>query len=378
MQSPFSPPRAAYVHVPFCVHRCGYCDFAVIAGRDDLAGDYLRALEIELSALREPREVDTLFIGGGTPTQLTPPHLQRLLAILRRWLPLATGGEYSIEANPSGFTRDKLQVLREFGVNRVSLGVQSFSTPLLQTLERDHDAQQIARTAELLRGEIDNFGFDLIYGVPGQSHADWRDTLEQAEELRPTHISTYGLTFEKGTSFWTRREQQRLTPVDDALEAEMYSTAMDWLPAHGYSQYELSNFARPGCESRHNAVYWQGLPYYGFGPGAAAYVDGTRSTNYRGVTVWLKRVLAGESGIAATETLSPEDRAREAIWLGLRRTCGIDRSTFAARFGVDLDALIVAALPKLIAAGWIADNGRSIQLTRPGRMVADRVAAELL
>src|SRR4051794_24013147 len=156
MLTPFSPPRAAYIHVPFCIHRCGYCDFTVIAGRDDLADDYLRALEIELSGLREPREVETLFIGGGTPTQLTPAHLQQLLVLLNTWVPLVPGGEFSIEANPAGFTHEKARILHAHGVNRVSLGVQSFSKVILRTLERDHDEDQIVRVVELLRGRLDN------------------------------------------------------------------------------------------------------------------------------------------------------------------------------------------------------------------------------
>lgn len=378
MQTPFSPPRAAYIHVPFCAHRCGYCDFTVIAGRDDLAGDYLRALELEMAALGTPQPVDTLFIGGGTPTQLAPDELDRLLTIVRQWLPLSPDGEFTIEANPAGFGIEKVDVLVAHGVNRVSLGVQSFSKLQLRTLERDHDAEQIARAVSALRGRIDNFGFDLIYGVPGQSLDEWGGALQSAVELRPAHVSTYGLTYEKGTSFWTRREQHRLTPVDDAVEAEMYALAMSWLPEQGYAQYELSNFARSGCQSRHNAVYWQGLPYYGFGPGAAAYLKGTRRTNHRSVTTWLKRVLAGESGVASGETLSPDERAREAVWLGLRQACGIDRGTFAARFGIELDTLIGPTLPKLIDSGWIADDGRSIRLTRTGRLLADRVAAEFL
>ena len=214
----------------------------------------------------------------------------------------------SIEANPAGFCTEKVDALREHGVNRVSLGVQSFSKPLLETLERDHDAQQIERTVEELRGRIDNFGFDLIFGVPGQSLEDWHESLGRAVGLGPQHVSTYGLTYEKGTSFWTRREQRQLRPVDESVEAEMYSTAMSWLPEHGFPQYELSNYARAGYESRHNAVYWQGLPYFGFGPGAAAYVNGTRPTNHRSVTNWLKRVLGGESGIGVSETLSPASR----------------------------------------------------------------------
>lgn len=378
MQTPLSPPRAAYIHVPFCAHRCGYCDFTVIAGRDDLAADYLTAMERELGTLGAPREIDTLFIGGGTPTHLTPGQLDRLLSLLNHWLPLAPGGEFSIEANPAGFTKETVDVLVAHGVNRVSLGVQSFSTPLLQTLERDHDEDTIIAATSALRGRIDNFGFDLIYAVPGQTLAEWQATLDHATKLRPAHISTYGLTYEKGTSFWTRRLQHDLTPVTDPLEAQMYAAAVDGLPARGYPQYELSNFAATGHECRHNAMYWQGLPYYGFGPGAASYVEGTRRTNHRSMTTWLKRVLAGDSGVHDAETLSPEDRAREAIWLGLRRTCGIDRESFARRFEIPLDDLVSAEMPRLLAAGWIEDDGRSIRLSRAGRFMADRVAATFL
>jgi oxygen-independent coproporphyrinogen-3 oxidase len=378
MQTPLSPPRAAYVHVPFCAHRCGYCDFTVIAGRDDLAADYLTAMERELTTLGAPREIDTLFIGGGTPTHLSPSQLDRLLSLLNHWLPLTPGGECSIEANPAGFTTATVDVLVAHGVNRVSLGVQSFSTSLLQTLERDHDEDTIIAATSALRGRIDNFGFDLIYAVPGQTLAEWQATLDRATSLQPAHISTYGLTFEKGTAFWTRRLQHDLNPVADPLEARMYAAAVDGLPPRGYQQYELSNFATPRHECRHNAVYWQGLPYYGFGPGAASYVEGTRRTNHRSMTTWLKRVLAGDSGVHEAETLSPEDRAREAIWLGLRRTCGIDRESFAARFEMPLDPLVAADMPRLIESGWIDDDGRAIRLTRAGRFMADRVAAAFL
>lgn len=349
-----------------------------MVGKDHLVEDYLRALGLELAALVRPREVDTLFIGGGTPTHLSPSHLERLLRLVGDWLPLAAGGEFSIEANPAGFDAEKADILHRFGVTRVSLGVQSFSPPLLRTLERDHDESDVARAVEALDRRIDNFSFDLLFGVPGQTLADWRDTLQRAIAFRPAHLSTYGLTYEKGTSFWTRRAQQRLRPVDEAVESEMYELAMDVLPAHGYRQYELSNFALSGRECRHNDVYWQGLPYLGFGPGAASYVAGTRRTNHRSATTWLKRVLEEQSPVGGQEALSPEDRAREAIWLGLRRTDGIDRASFEFRFGIPLDELAGRPLPRLVASGLVEDDGRAIRLTRRGRLLADSVAAEFL
>jgi oxygen-independent coproporphyrinogen-3 oxidase len=378
MLTPFSEPRSAYVHVPFCAHRCGYCDFTLVARKDHLIGDYLRALELELSRLETPREVDTLFLGGGTPTHLEAKQLRTLLQTVRSWLMLAEGGEFSIEANPYGLTSEKIDVLMEAGVNRVSLGVQSFSAPLLQTLERDHREPDILSAFERLRSRMDNIAIDLIFAVPGQSLNDWRDTLERTEALGPKHVSTYGLTYEKGTAFWTRRSKGQLAAAGEDLELAMYELAMEFLPARGYPQCELSNFAQPGFECRHNEVYWAGLPYFGFGPGAASYVRGIRRTNHRSVTTWLARVLAGESGVGAEETLSVEERAREAVMLGLRRTAGIDRATFRERFEIDLDGLAGDTISRFVGSGLLGDDGASIRLTPMGRTLADTVVAEFL
>jgi oxygen-independent coproporphyrinogen-3 oxidase len=378
MQIPFSEPRAAYVHVPFCAHRCGYCDFTLVARKDHLIGDYLHALERELSRLETPREVDTLFLGGGTPTHLAPEQLRKLLETVRSWLVLTKEGEFSVEANPFGLTDEKVDVLMGAGANRVSLGVQSFSAPLLQVLERDHRESDILAAFERLRSRIENVAVDLIFAVPGQSLDDWRDSLERAVALNPRHVSTYGLTYEKGTAFWSRRSKGQLAAAGEDLELAMYELVMEFLPARGYPQYELSNFAQPGFECRHNEVYWAGLPYFGFGPGAASYLRGTRRTNHRSVTTWLARVLAGESGVGTEETLSPVERAREAVMLGLRGTAGINRATFRERFELDLDGLAGDTISRFVDAGLLADDGASIRLTRRGRALADTVVAEFL
>jgi oxygen-independent coproporphyrinogen III oxidase len=371
-------PRSAYIHVPFCAHRCGYCDFTVIAGRGDLAGRYLQALEIELSALAEPRQIDTLFVGGGTPTQLSESELARLMDLLRRWFMLAPRYEFSVEANPAGLDAAKVDVLADAGVNRVSLGVQSFDPAVLKSLERDHLRGDILAAAAHVRRRIENVSLDLIFGVPGQTLAVWRDTLRQAIELAPPHISTYGLTFEKGTAFWTRRAKGQLAPASEDLEREMYALAMDELAAAGYEQYELSSFARPGRACRHNQTYWRGLPYYGFGPGAARYIGGRRETNHRSVTTWLRRVLAGESPTAEAETLSPEDSARELAVLSLRTAAGLDRADFQARTGFAIDELAAEALRRHVGLGLLDDDGRRVRLTRAGRFVADAVVVDFL
>lgn len=377
---PHAGVRSAYVHVPFCIHRCGYCDFTVIAGRDDLIPRYLAALRRELeTTLVEPHPVDTLFLGGGTPSQLSAQELAELLAILREWLPMRTGGEWSIECNPDGLTSEKIAQLVAAGVTRVSLGAQSFDANHLLTLERRHSPDDIATVIRELRVQgVRNVSLDLIYAIPGQSLADWQSSLEQALALQPEHLSTYGLTFEKGTRFWTKRERSGFTLASDDLERDMYALAMDLPAAHGYQQYELSNHALPGRECRHNQVYWTGLPYFGFGPGAAAYLNSERMTNHRSVTTWLQRVERGESPVQSSERLNPEEAAREAVMLGLRQIAGIDRAAFESKHGVDPVSLNVEAAQRFMDCGWLSVSGDRMSLTRAGRFVADAVVAEFL
>lgn len=370
--------HSAYIHVPFCAHRCGYCDFTLVARRDDLINDYLRALELELQTLQTPRPVGTLFFGGGTPTHLPAEPLERLFGIVKQWLPPTATCEFSVEANPAGLDDEKIDVLAAAGVNRISLGVQAFHAETLQILERDHRADDVQSIVERLRRRIANVSFDLIFGVPHQSLSMWRETLRHAIDLQPTHVSTYGLTFEKGTAFWTRREKGILVPAGDELERDMYAAAMDELASAGFEQYEISSFARPGFRCRHNQIYWSGRPFYGFGPGAARYLDGRRETNHRSVTTWLKRVFAGEPAIGDSEQLSPEDRAREAIVLGLRRCDGVERREFQTRTGFDLDRLAGNVVARHCRAGLLEDTGDRIRLTREGRFLADSVIIEFL
>ena len=376
---PTAPARAAYVHVPFCAHRCGYCDFTLVAGRDDLIDDYLAALEVELRSLGRRIPVDTLFFGGGTPTHLPADRLDRLLRLVCTWFEPAAEGEFSVEANPYGLTTEKVETLARHDVNRVSLGVQSFDAAHLATLERDHRREDILTAVERLRAaSIRSVGIDLIFAVPGQTLDNWRATLDEAIALKPDHVSTYGLTIERGTAFWSRKLKGTLQPVPDETERAMYDLAMEQLPRAGFEQYEISNYAVPGCECRHNLVYWRGESYFAFGPGAARYVDGVRSTNHRSVTTWIRRTLAGQPAHGDIETLSPEERAREGIMLGLRRVVGVERDRFARQFGFDLDELCGETIREMCARGWLEDTGEAIRLTREGRFVADSVIAEFL
>ena len=400
-------PRAAYIHVPFCAHRCGYCSFTVVAGRDDLVPRYLAALARELSSLATPRPVDTLFIGGGTPTRLAPDALEHLLSVVARWFPLAAGGEFTVEANPSDLDADRVAVLAGQGVTRVSLGGQSFNPAKLRVLERDHQAADIARAIERVRPHVNSVSLDLIFAAPGETLDGWQADLAAALALQPDHVSTYGLTYERGTTFWNRRQRGELANLDEELERSMYAAAIDTLVAAGFEHYEVSNFARQiidrkiassenpsplgrgqgegqeGCEAifrspaghrcRHNEVYWAGEAFYAAGPGAARYVNGCREMNHRSTTTWLNRVLAGQSPVAETETLSPEDRAREMLVFALRRLEGIARADFTQRTGLDIDALVGPELRRYVELGLLTDDSRGVRLTREGLFVSDGI-----
>ena len=369
-------PCAAYIHVPFCAHRCGYCDFALVANRDDLFDAYFEALKCELRTLGSPRRVQTLYFGGGTPTHLPPSWLARLLKLVLNWF--SVDDEFSVEANPDGLTSEKVNVLADAGVNRISLGVQSFDPATLKTLERSHTCADGVAAVDAVARRVDNISIDLIFAVPGQSCSLWESTLDRAVELRPQHISTYGLTFEKGTTFWSRRRRNAFRLVDEQSERLMYTAAMDQLDAAGYSQYETSSFASDGFRCRHNETYWAGLPYFGFGPGAARYINGRRQTSHRSVTTWIKRTLSQQSTVAESERLSDEDRAREAIALGLRRNDGVLRDTFRSYFGIKLDDLASEAIRLNRQSGLLVDDGDRITLTREGRFLADTVVSTFL
>jgi oxygen-independent coproporphyrinogen-3 oxidase len=371
-------PRAAYVHVPFCRHRCGYCNFTLVAGRDDLVNDYLRAITAEIDAAEGPIEVETLYFGGGTPTYLKPEQLCRLTSTVLAHHPLAPGYEFTVEANPADVDQEMIETLSASGVTRLSLGGQSFQAEKLRLLERDHEAADIRQVVAAAHGAQMQVALDLIFATPGENLEAWAADLDQAIALEPEHISTYGLTFERGAAFWGRKLRGELAELDEGLQRDMYGLAIDRLAAAGYEQYEVSNFAQPGCRSRHNQVYWSGDGYFAYGPGAARYIDGVRETNHRSTTTYLRRVLAGESPVAEREQLSPEARARELLVFGLRRIDGVSRCEFRVRTGFDCDELVAAPLRKFVELGLLADDGERVRLTREGLFVSDAIWPEML
>jgi oxygen-independent coproporphyrinogen III oxidase len=376
-------PRVAYIHVPFCAHHCGYCDFAVVAGQDHLMDRYLDALTAEMTTLEQPQPVNSIFIGGGTPTYLDCARLERLLAEIRRsFIPRVDSEgkemEFSAESNPGSLNAEKVKVLADYGVNRISLGSQSFNPSVLRVLERDHEPKDVYRAVETVRGRIAQVSLDLIFGVPGQTLADWEQDLEQALSLKPDHLSTYGLTYEKGTRLWKQRQQGQVQPLDEETELAMYLHALDCLAAAGFEHYEISNHARPGKRSRHNQVYWANEAYFGFGLGAARYIEGRRELNTRSIQEYIRKTLAGEPATFQSEVLPPEERARETIALQLRRSEGIERQAFFNQTGFALEELAGEALARQVDLGMLADDGGGVRLTRKGKCVADAVIREFM
>jgi len=386
-------PRHVYVHVPFCRHRCGYCDFALVAGRDDLIDRYFAALTRELERLPPAvvpacpptggaaaacLELATLYVGGGTPSHLGPDGLRRLFDLLRARLVPAAGAEITVEANPLDVTDAFVAAARQCGVTRVSLGGQSLDAATLRALDRDHAPDDVRTAVGRLRDADLTVNLDLMTAAPGQTRAAVERDLDAALALNVQHVSVYCLTWEKGTAFESARRRGQLTPVDDDLERAMFETAIDRLEGAGFEHYEVSNFARPGHRCRHNEAYWDLRPWEAFGPGAARFDGRTRITNHRSPTTWMKGVLAGGECVGDVDAMTAAAAARERLVVGLRRRAGIERQAFRAASGHDVDALAGPAIARWVAAGFATDDGNRIRLTRDGLLVSDGLWASVL
>lgn len=371
-------PRSVYIHIPFCRHRCGYCNFTLVAGRDYLVDRFLDALETEIGWLDNNYEVDTVYFGGGTPSHLSAESLIRLNTIVRSRFQISDTCEITAECNPSDVTATCAEALAACGVTRISLGVQSLNAGKLKTLERDHSRTVVEQAIGNARLVAKSVSFDLIFAAPGESFEQWKTDLDDAIRLAPDHFSTYELTYEKGTQFWNRRERRELTSANEDIRYQMYEYTIDTLASHGYRQYEISSFSQFGHECRHNNVYWSGDPYFAFGPGASRYVDGIRETNHQSTLRYLKLVAAATSPVASTERLSPAAAARELLAIGLRRMQGVNLQDFQNRTGCSVDDLILRIRSSLQQLGLVEFDTENMRLTRAGILVCDSIASEIL
>lgn len=374
------PPRSVYIHIPFCRHRCGYCNFTLVAGRDYLIDRFLNALETEVNWIDQVYEIDTLFLGGGTPSHLSESQLNRLRRIIEQRFTLSSRGEVTAECNPNDLSESRAEALAALGVNRISLGVQSLNPAKLIRLERDHSPAEVRRAIEIARDFAASVSVDLIFAAPEESLIQWQEDLQQMIALAPDHLSTYELTYEKGTRFWNRLAHGDLVNAEEDLRAEMYLFAIESLREAGMEQYEISSFARPGNRCRHNLGYWLGDPYFAFGPGAARFVDGVRETNHQSTMRYLRLIESNQSPVADREQLDARSAAQERLAIGLRMTRGLNAQDFKQRTGFQISEVLGKLKVSLLENGLVVHSKAdgNWRLTRRGALICDWIAAEIV
>lgn len=384
------PPRGLYVHVPFCEKICHYCDFNKYLLRDGGVDEYLEALEREIAlyaaGTRTPGaagviddiEFDTVFIGGGTPTALTAPQLERLLGAITEGLRIASDAEITVEANPGTLTDKKLAALQRGGVNRLSLGVQSVNDELLRALGRIHTARSARDSYDRARQWFDNVNLDLIYGLPGQDEDDWRRTLSEIVTWRPDHLSCYGLIIEDGTLFGELHAGGQLVLPGDEQELAMYTFTRRFLAEHGYDHYEIANWALPGRQSRHNRIYWLNGEWIGLGPGAHSQWNGARFANVKLPQDYARHTAAGRLPVDWSEPVDERTAREDTLILGLRLREGVDAAAFARRFGMSVTDVFGPEIQRVVQLGLAEWSGNRLRLTEEGLYLSNQVFQEFI
>lgn len=372
---------SAYIHIPFCEHICYYCDFNKVFLEGQPVDEYIEALlkEARLALRQNPVEkMETLYVGGGTPTSLTASQLERLLSGLREILPYYNG-EFTVEANPGDLTADKLDVMKNYGVNRLSMGVQTFDDRLMKKIGRKHTAQDVYDTIQLLEEkDFSNVTIDLIYALPGQSLESFRDTVTRALALDLPHYALYSLILENQTMFmnWVRRGKMHLP--EQELEAQMYAETIDAMEKAGRKQYEISNFAKPGFESQHNLVYWNNQNYFGLGAGASGYLGNRRYKNRGPIQHYLKSLKNDQLPVLEEEILTQKAQIEEEMFLGLRKILGVDKTVFENRFGFSMMDVYGDVIEKLKQQKLITETDSRVCLTEEGLFRGNDVFEEFL
>lgn len=368
------PPAATgaehlYIHIPFCLQVCPYCSFYKDLAGPGKADPLVDAILREAELFGGAAAPHTIFIGGGTPTALSVSQLERLFSGLREHSDMSCAEEFTIEMNPATVTARKAEFLRGAGINRVSMGVQSWDPGLLKVLGRAHDAHQAENSFRILRtAGHGNINLDLIYGIPGQTLAQWEDSLRRTLDLGPEHVSAYCLTYEEDTEFFDQMRRGQFSE-DTGRDAAFFERGVGILASGGYAQYEISNYARPGFECRHNLAYWEGADYLGLGPSAWSTIGDRRWQNMPDTAAYVQAIGVGIRPLGSDEVLPAQTREAEKIAFGLRMNAGIDPARLAG------NRRLVAELK---AAGLLEDHGPRVRLTAPGRLLADEIAAELL
>ena len=370
-------PTSAYVHIPFCTQICYYCDFSKVFIKNQPVDSYLEHLLEEFRSY-DIQKLRTLYIGGGTPTALSASQLEVLLDGLTKNLDLSVLEELTIEANPGDLDADKIAVLKNSAVNRVSLGVQTFDDKMLKKIGRSHLEKDIYENIDRLKlAGFDNISIDLIYALPGQTMDQVKENVAKAIGLNIPHMSLYSLILENHTVFMNRMRRGKLPLPKEELEAEMFEYIIAELERDGFEHYEISNFSKPGFESRHNLMYWDNAEYYGIGAGASGYVDGVRYKNHGPIRHYLSAVEAGDARITE-ERLSQKEQMEEEMFLGLRKKSGVSMARFEEKFGRSFDGLYGEIIRDLVHQGLMQIYGDRVRMTKRGLFLGDTVAERFI
>ncbi|MCK9526874.1 MAG: radical SAM family heme chaperone HemW [Limnochordia bacterium] len=376
-----------YVHIPFCARKCNYCDFHSVVVSDEklfsaVAGNYLLSLRQEALYYRGlwgERPLNTIFIGGGTPSLLPPQELASFILFLRERLPFVANPEISIEANPHSLTAQGARILAQAGVNRVSLGVQAFQDHLLEAIGRVHRTGEVKESvAALKQAGITNINLDLMFGLPGQSREDWLRTLERAQDLEPTHLSCYGLILEEGTALARWVSEGLVAVPGDDEQAEMYEIALGVLKESGYEHYEISNFCLPGFRSEHNLLYWRNEPFIGLGSGATGYVEAMRYRNAADVQGYMESWSKGMPFYEEVDEVLRQQEMDETMMVGMRLLQGVDEAWFYRRYEVSFWDLYREAIEDLLARGLVQHKEGCLRVTEQGLRLENQVSVAFL
>ena len=362
------PPRHLYIHVPFCARRCSYCDFSIAVRSTTPVDEFAQALRTELATgVVEDSLLDTVYLGGGTPSRLGGLALADVLSSVRNRASIAADAEITIEANPDDVNDMAVAQWAAAGVNRVSLGSQSFDDKVLEWMHRTHDASQISQAVKALRrGGISNISLDLIFALPATLKRSWERDLTLALDLEPKHVSLYGLTVEAHTPIARWASRGAIVEGTEGQYEEEFLLAHESMTAAGFEHYEVSNFSLYGRKSRHNSAYWTGAPYGGIGPSAHSFDGATRRWNVSAYSEWVRRLAAGKSAVAGEELLTPENREAEEVYLGLR-----------TRNGLEIEESDLEHVGRWVDAGWAELENRRLRLTPTGWLRLDSLAADL-
>ncbi|WP_125704306.1 radical SAM family heme chaperone HemW [Lacticaseibacillus daqingensis] len=372
----------AYIHIPFCAHICYYCDFNKVFIEGQPVDDYLDMLirEMHLVMASHPNEsIETVYVGGGTPTALSPVQLEKLIVAIRRELHFEHG-EFTFEANPNDLlTRDKLQVMKDNGVTRLSIGVQSFDDAILKRIGRTHQAADVYTAIANARAVgLDNLSIDLIFRLPGQSRDNFLHSLRHALELDLPHYSTYSLILEKKTIFYNLMRKGRLQLPNQDVEADMYQDAIDLMAVNGRAQYEIANFAKPGFECQHNLLYWRNDKYFGFGAGAFGYVGRDRYHNFGPIQQYLAPLHDHKVPVIEHHLVPLEEQIEEELFLGLRTRAGVSRARFAARYHLSIEDVYGALIQSLKDQRLMVERDDHLILTNQGMFLGNEVFQQFL